>query len=268
VGAILSPHGKPRLASSTLVREVTDPHPQDRVLNAFAWAVHGYTAIGAALGLFAIEYAVRGEYQASFLTMAAATAIDATDGTLARAFDVKHRIPIFDGAMLDNVIDYLTFVVAPVVLMLCAGVLPSGGIGMLIGGCVMVASAYGFCRIDAKTEDHYFLGFPSYWNVVALYLFCFSMPPTLNALIVLVLAALVFIPIKYIYPNRTRPLRRLTLVLTGVWALLTFATIIQLPNPSPIFLFGSFAYSIYYFVASFFLFARSLREGPSHQMTS
>ena len=94
------------------------------------------------------------------------------------------------------------------------------------------------------------------------------MPPTLNALIVLVLAALVFIPIKYIYPNRTRPLRRLTLVLTGVWALLTFATIIQLPKPSPFFLFGSFAYSIYYFVASFFLFARSLRAGPSHQLAS
>jgi phosphatidylcholine synthase len=242
--------------------------PQDRVLNAFAWAVHGYTAIGAALGLFAIEYAVRGQYHASFLMMAAATAIDATDGTLARAFDVKHRIPIFDGAMLDNVIDYLTFVVAPVVLMLCAGLLPSGAIGMLIGGCVMVASAYGFCRVDAKTEDHYFLGFPSYWNVVALYLFCFAMSPSLNALIVLVLAAMVFIPIKYIYPNRTRPLRRLTLVLTALWALLTFATIVQLPNPSAIVLFGSFAYSIYYFVASFFLFARSLRESSPHRLAS
>jgi phosphatidylcholine synthase len=250
------------LASSTLAREEVDRLPQERVLNVCAWGVHAYTATGAALGLFAIEYAVRGDYHASFLTMAAATAIDATDGTLARAFDVKHRIPIFDGAMLDNVIDYVTFVAAPVVLMLCAGILPSGGFGMLIGGCVMVASAYGFCRVDAKTEDHFFVGFPSYWNVVALYLFCFGRSRSFNVLIVSVLTAMVFVPIKYIYPNRTRPLRRVTFVLTTIWAVLTLATIVELPNPSAIVLFGSFAYSIYYFAASFFLFARSLR-GPS-----
>jgi phosphatidylcholine synthase len=146
--------------------------------------------------------------------------------------------------------------------MLCAGILPSGGFGMLIGGCVMVASAYGFCRVDAKTEDHYFLGFPSYWNIVALYLFCFGRSRPFNALIVSVLTAMVFVPIKYIYPNRTRPLRRVTLILTTIWAVLTLATIVELPNPSAIVLFGSFAYSIYYFAASFFLFARSLR-GPS-----
>lgn len=223
-----------------------------------AWGVHAYTALGSVLGLLALVYAAQGDYRASFLAMTAATMIDASDGTLARAFDVKQRIPIFDGAMLDNVIDYLTYVAAPVFLMLRAGLLLPGGLGLAIGSAVMLASAYGFCRTDAKTSDHFFTGFPSYWNLTALYLFCFGLSPLLNSLIVIGLAAMVFVPIKYIYPNRTQNFRPLTLALGFVWAAAAIELVWNLPHPHRALVWGSFAYIIYYLAASFFLQGRAL----------
>ena len=67
----------------------------------------------------------------------------------------------------------------------------------------MVASGYGFCHVEAKTDDHYFRGFPSYWNLVAFYLYCLHLGALAGTIIVAVFAVMVFVPIKYIYPNRT-----------------------------------------------------------------
>ncbi len=147
--------------------------------------------------------------------MAIAVAIDASDGTLARALRVRERIPFFDGALLDNIVDYLNYVAIPIFLMMRARILPPTAAGETIAGFAMIASAYGFSRVDAKTEDNYFRGFPSYWNLVALYLYCLGFAPILNAAIVALLALMVFVPIKYIYPNRTELMRPLTLTLAA-----------------------------------------------------
>ncbi len=238
---------------------------RERFLGVCAWSVHGYTALGAVAGLFAIVYAAQGDFRAAFLAMAIAVAIDASDGTLARAFNVRQRTPVFDGALLDNVVDYLTFVVAPVFLMLRAWILPTGWPGLGVASLVMLASAYGFCRVDAKTDDNYFLGFPSYWNLAALYLYCFGLSTTANAVIVAAFAAMVFVPIKYIYPSRTQPLRPLTMVLGFIWGALTVALVLALPATPRVLLWGSFGYVVYYFSASFALHARTLIARTSSQ---
>ncbi len=146
--------------------------PTQKFLTACAWGVHLYTALGAALGLLAIFFASRGDFRASFLAMGAATIIDCSDGPLARWLMVKIRVPTFDGALLDNIVDYLTYTVAPVFLMLEAGIIPDSRWGLALACFVMLASVYGFCHTEAKTPDHYFLGFPNYWNLVAFYLYC------------------------------------------------------------------------------------------------
>jgi phosphatidylcholine synthase len=143
---------------------------REAVLTILAWAVHAYTASGALIGLLAIKLAAEHRFRGSFIMMAVATAVDSSDGVLARALEVKTRIPNFDGALLDNIVDYLTYVVAPAYLMLCAGVLPAGIWGYTVAAAILLSSAYGFCQTNAKTPDHYFLGFPSYWNLVAFYL--------------------------------------------------------------------------------------------------
>jgi phosphatidylcholine synthase len=230
---------------------------RERLLVLCAWGVHLYTSLGAVAGLLSIDRAARGDFRAAFVAMAVATAIDSTDGPLARVLEVRRRVPQFDGALLDNVVDYLTYVLAPVFLMLRAGILPAGAGGIVLGGLVMVASGYGFCHVEAKTEDNYFRGFPSYWNLVAFYLYCLGFGPHINVIIVGVLAVMVFVPIKYIYPNRTSPLRPFTLGLALVWAAVTIAMLPALPRHNPVLLACSLAFIAYYFVTSFVLHARA-----------
>jgi len=226
-------------------------------LLACAWGVHLYTALGAVFGVLAIHYASAGDYRASFIAMAVTILIDSSDGTLARYFNVKTRVPGFDGALLDNIVDYLTYVVAPVFLVICAG-LVTGTVGLAVAGFVLIASAYQFCQADAKTSDHFFLGFPPYWNLVVFYLYCLHWGTLANEAVLSLFAVMVFVPIKYIYPSRTKPLRPLTLTLGIIWGGITIAMLPSLPSINPVMLYLSLAYIAYYFIASFALHAREL----------
>src|ERR1700683_4266850 len=226
-------------------------------LIACAWGVHLYTALRAVFGLLAIHYAAIDDYRASFIAMAVTIAIDASDGTLARFVNVKKPVPGFDGALLDNIVDYLTYVVAPVFLMIRAGMV-IGSLGLTIAGFVLIPSAYQFCQADAKTPDNFFLGFPSYWNLVVFYLHCLRTGPAFNEVIVALLAVMVFVPIKYIYRGTTKALRPLTLSLAIVGGVVTIAMLPSLPACNPILLYLSLAYVAYYFLVAFALHARSM----------
>src|SRR5260370_38344368 len=152
------------------------------------------------------------------------------------------------------------YVAAPVFLMVRAGVVPRGAVGLALAAFLMVASAYGLCRTDAKAEDYYFRGFPSYWNLVALYLFCLGFQPIVNAAVLAILGVMVFVPIKYIYPNRTELMRPLTLTLAVIWAAATVAMLPKLPAHNPILLYLSLSFLAYHFVMSFVLHPHPTRR--------
>jgi phosphatidylcholine synthase len=227
---------------------------------AAAWAVHLYTASGALAALAALLETTRGAVPAAFGWLYLAVVIDATDGTLARAARVKEYVPEFDGAKLDDIVDYLTFVLVPIFVMLQCGLLVgwSGGVAAV---AATLASAYRFCHAAAKTPDHFFTGFPSYWNVVALYLYVFDAPPPLCAAITTVLALFVIVPLRFIYPSRTPNLRPLSLTLGIVWAALLAVVLLELPDRSTGLAAVSLFYPAYYTVVSFILDWRS-RRGP------
>jgi phosphatidylcholine synthase len=225
---------------------------------ALAWAVHAYTATGAVMAFLATLAVFDGAYRAAFLWFVAATLVDATDGVLARAARVKEATPGFDGARLDDIVDYLTFVFVPLLLLYRAGHLPEGW-GLIVAAAVLLSSAYGFSSLDAKTTDHFFTGFPSYWNIVALYLHAFALAPAVNAAILLVLAVLVFVRIGYIYPSRTPALRRTTVVLGAIWAIAVLAIIVLLPDVPRWLLIGSLYFPVYYAVLSLVLHVRRPR---------
>jgi phosphatidylcholine synthase len=226
---------------------------------ARAWAVHLYTATGALTGFAAVLAIIAADYRTAFLWMAAATFVDATDGVLARLARVKERAPEFDGARLDDIVDYLTYVFAPVLLLHHAGGLPSGW-GGVVAAAPLLSSAYGFAAVDAKSDDYFFTGFPSYWNVVAVYLFAAGLPPGVNAAILWVLSALVFVRIGYIYPTRTPVLRGLTLGLSAIWAGMVIAIILAMPNVPLSLLIASSFFPLYYMVLSFALHSRRSRR--------
>jgi len=228
------------------------------------WAAHVYTALGAGTALAATLAALEDDYRSAFLWLITAVFIDATDGVLARALRVKERLPWFDGAMLDNIVDYLTYVFVPVLLVLRAGLVPAGAPGLVTAVAVLLASAYGFCQAEAKVaaDDHFFTGWPSYWNVMALYLYLWGLPPAVNAAILLALAVLVFVPIRYLYPSRTVVLRVPTLLLGAAWGILILLVVWRLPATDGPWFALSHVSPIYYFAVSLWLHGRG-RSGRS-----
>jgi phosphatidylcholine synthase len=154
---------------------------------------------------------------------------------------------------MDDIVDYLTYVFAPIVLLWTTDRLPHGAIGWVLAALPLLASCYQFCRVDAKTADHFFLGFPSYWNVVAFYAIVLDVGRTGVAISLVVLTVLVFVPVRYVYPSRTKLLRSLNLALAGTW-LVTYALLLaQYPHPNPVVVALSLAYLVYYVGLSLYL---------------
>src|ERR687894_2166360 len=223
-----------------------------------AVAVHLYTASGAVLALLILVAAFQNEAVKALWLMLAALIIDSTDGLLARRLRVNEALPFFDGVMLDNIVDYMTYVFAPMVLLWSGGYLPEGNAGVFFAALPLLASSYQFCRVDAKTDDHFFLGFPSYFNVVAFYAIVFEPGPGALAVVLVVCSFLVFVPVRYIYPTRTVVFRRLSLTLTALWLGSYAAILWQMPDPNPLILAFSLLYLFYYFGLSFYLSAKML----------
>lgn len=215
------------------------------------WLAHLYTATGAATALAAAMAVHAGDFRAAFFWLGAAAVIDATDGLLARALRVKERLPWFDGARLDDIIDYVTYVFVPVFLIVRAELVPPM-LAMWIGSAVLVASGYGFSRDDAKvaTPDYFFTGFPSYWNVAAFYLYVWRFSQTTNAAMLAFLVMMVFVPTRYVYPSRTTTWRAATNVLATTWGVCLAAMIWRLPALDGPWMPLSLVFPAYYFVLS------------------
>ncbi|HWQ70556.1 MAG TPA: CDP-alcohol phosphatidyltransferase family protein [Patescibacteria group bacterium] len=224
-----------------------------------AWAVHLFTASGAVIGVWCLVAIHRGDYRGAFFWMMLAVVIDAMDGPLARMARVKEVLPQFDGAKLDDIVDYLNFVVVPIVLIHQADLLPAS-VSIWILPFPLLTSAYRFCHVAAKTPDHFFTGFPSYWNILAFYYYVGRSPLWFNAAFTLFAAMMVLVPIRYIYPGRTETLRPLTIGLGILWSAALLIILWQLPDPSPSLVAWSLVYPIYYTALSFALHWRVRSE--------
>ncbi len=241
--------------------EESDP-PWFRLRAAF---VHLYTASGAVLALLILVAAYNGNAVQALWLMLAALLIDSTDGLLARRLRVSEALPSFDGARLDDIVDYITYVFAPMILLWSIGYLPEGVYGLALAALPLLASSYQFCRVDAKTDDHFFLGFPSYFNVVVFYAIVFDLSPGAVAAVILVCSVLVFVPIRYVYPTRTAAFRRFSLLLTTLWLLSYGVILLQMPEPEPLILGFSIFYLVYYLGLSLYLNIRMLAERRAEQ---
>jgi phosphatidylcholine synthase len=227
-----------------------------------AWLVHAYTGAGAVLAFLATQAATTRNFRAAFIWLFAAVLVDSTDGILARMVRVHDRLPHFSGQKLDDLVDYLTFVFVPAVIVWQAEVV-TGGWVIPVVAAMLLSSLFGFVSADAKTEDHFFTGFPSYWNIAALYLVVFGLSPAVNAAILLILSALVFVRIGYVYPTRTTTARAVTLTLGTLWGVTMLVLILQLPTPQESLAWLSLCFPVYYTALSFVLHARRAKPRRS-----
>jgi phosphatidylcholine synthase len=218
-----------------------------------AWSVHLFTATGAVWGFFAVRAIFAHEWKLAIIWMAAAIFVDGFDGILARWTDVKTYASGLDGALLDNILDYLNYVFVPALFLVEAELLPAN---LALPGAIaiLLTSAYQFTQVDAKsdgkTDDHYFKGFPDYWNVMVIYMLVLGLNPWLNFGFLVLFNILIFVPIKYIYPTRTARLKKLTLALTYLFGALGLVGLILYPNEPKWIWWATLLYGVYYVALS------------------
>ena len=184
----------------------------------FAWFAHLYTALGLVCAAGMAVLIVRGDarsFRWAFFLMMVATAIDATDGWFARKARVHETLPGFDGAALDNLIDFHTYTSLPLLLLWRVGILPGNLAWLLV--LPLLASSYGFSQVNAKTPDGFFIGFPSYWNIVAFYLYVLHPAVWMSAGLLLLLSVLTFVPTPYLYASRGGPFATVINVGAAIW---------------------------------------------------
>jgi phosphatidylcholine synthase len=189
----------------------------------FAWMVHALTASGALLAFLAFVAMEQAEWRLALCWLAAALIVDGIDGPLARIVDVKRNTPRIDGNTLDLVVDYLTYVFLPTIFIYRAGLIPAGPFALVLVALVQFSSLYHYARLDLKTPDNYFVGFPAMWNIVAFYLFMAQPGTAVGAVTIIVLAALTFMPVYFVHPVRVRDFRPWLTIAAAVWVITSAA---------------------------------------------
>ncbi|NTW12669.1 MAG: hypothetical protein HGA30_05090 [Anaerolineales bacterium] len=224
------------------------------VRKMLANGVHLFTATGAVWGFLTLIAIWEGNYRLAILYIIVAMFVDGFDGILARWLDVKSYATWIDGGLMDNIIDYLNYVVVASLLLIRVPDLMPQGLEMVAAVSILLTSAFQFSQVEAKTDEdsYFFKGFPSVWNFLVVYMMLLGLNPWINFAALVICNILIFVPVKYLYPTRNNRLRRLTLVVTylygvlGVWGLLQYPDVPSWVAPV------SFIYVVYYAAMSFF----------------
>lgn len=216
--------------------------------------VHLFTATGAVWGFLTLLAIWDGNYKLAIGYILLAMFVDGFDGILARWFDVKTYAPWIDGGLLDNIVDYLNYVVVASLLLVKVPNLMPPGLEMTAAVSILLTSGFQFSQVDAKTdnESYFFKGFPSVWNFLVLYMMLLKLNPWINFAALAICNILVFVPIKFLYPNRNNRLKWFTLVFTYLYGALGVWGLLQYPDVPGWIAPASSVYVAYYAVMSFF----------------
>jgi phosphatidylcholine synthase len=195
-----------------------------------AFAVHVFTACGAACALLALIAAVHADWPQMFEWLGVALVIDGIDGTFARRLRVAELLPRWSGDVLDLVVDILNYVFVPGYAIVAGGLLPHA-VAIPLGIVIVVTGSLYFADRLMKTSDYYFRGFPALWNGAAFYLFLIRPAPWLGAMLVAALAVLTFVPIHIVHPIRTEHFRALTMAALVLWVLIAIVALLKNLDP-------------------------------------
>lgn len=219
-----------------------------------AWSVHLFTATGAVWGFLTLLAIWEGNFRLAIVYIIIAMFVDGFDGMLARWFHVKEFAQGVDGGLMDNIIDYLNYVVVAALLLIKVPELMPRGLEMAAAVSILLTSAYQFSQTDAKTDNdsYFFKGFPSVWNFLVVYMMLLGLNPWINFAGLVICNILIFVPVKYLYPTRNTRLRRFTLGFTYLYGVLGVWGLLQYPDVPGWVAPASGVYVIYYALLSFF----------------
>lgn len=233
-----------------MIKEQTSNKP-GLTQRCMGWLIHIFTASGACVGLLALYAIYQHNLIGALWLMGAAIVIDAFDGMFARMVKIKQVVPEINGELLDNIVDFFNYTIVPCFFLLVTELLPEHW-RLLAVTVIIFSSAYQFSQVDAKTSDHFFKGFPSYWNIAVFYLFFWQTTSTTNMVILMSLAVLSFVPIKYVYPSRLdyltddKYLRLGMVFITVLWGLSSGGLLWIYPLSNPFLVAVSVGYTLFY----------------------
>ena len=160
--------------------------------------VHLFTSLGVVFGFLALVATLNHDIKTAFLWLGVALIVDGVDGSLARKYDVKANMPYIDGAVLDNIIDYFTYVIIPAFMVMEFKMVSEEWVYFVVV-TILITSCYTFSNTKLKTDDFYFRGFPVAWNLVVLYIYILDLSHVTSLIwILFVLSLLLFLSKPYI----------------------------------------------------------------------
>jgi phosphatidylcholine synthase len=194
------------------------PRPKKKVTwpQARAFSVHLLTASGSFLAFLSLVAASEESWTLMFLWLGLALLVDGIDGPIARKLDVKEVLPTWSGELLDNIIDYVTYVIIPAFALYQRGFMGEG-LSFLSAAIIVVSSAIYYADTGMKTKENFFKGFPVVWNMVVFTLFVIEPGQWVSFAVVVIAGILTFVPINFLHPVRVVRLRPLNLGVTLLW---------------------------------------------------
>lgn len=225
--------------------------------------VHLYTASGLLWALLTALAIAERDYRWACFWMMIALIVDSTDGSLARRARVKETLPGVDGRRLDDIIDFLNYSFLPLFMLGWAGWVPEPRVFWIL--IPMLASVFAFCNIRVKEEDTgFFVGFPSYWNVVSIYvaLWLSDYSPWITLFFVLLFTVMTLTPLRFVYPSHARKWRGFFVGGAIAWAVLIFFMIAFQPSIPETMVWISLLYPALYLGLSIYLDLGSRKKSP------
>ena len=198
---------------------------------AKAFSVHVLTASGSFLAFLSIVAASEGRYVAMWWWLGLALFVDGIDGPIARKLQVKEILPNYSGDLLDCIIDYITYVLIPAFALYQSGFMGEG-LSFLSAAIIVITAAIYYADTGMKMQENFFKGFPVVWNMVVFVLFVIAPGEWVSFGVVVVLAAMQFLPLSFLHPVRVVRLRWLNLPIFILWSVVGAAALLmQLEAP-------------------------------------
>ncbi len=191
-----------------------------------AFSVHLLTASGSFLAFLSLVAASEQRWTAMFWWLGLALLVDGIDGPIARKLQVKEILPNWSGIMLDNVIDYVTYVLIPAFALYQRGFM-GPGLSFTSAAIIVISSAIYYADTGMKTKENFFKGFPVVWNMLVFTLFVMQPGQYASFVVVVVAAALTFVPVYFLHPVRVVRLRELNLSVFALWCIFAAVALLQ-----------------------------------------
>jgi phosphatidylcholine synthase len=224
-----------------------------------AAAVHLYTVCGGMLAFFALVDIAEGRFERAILLLGAAFLIDGTDGFMARRLLVSEVLPTINGEVLDLVIDFITYAIAPLFLLWRAELLPAPA--WLWATLILIAAHYDFANTHSLKHQGLYTGLPAIWNLYAFHVFYVHPSGPVQMACITLLVILTFSPVHFICLSRLKYLQTASLTTMVIYTMICLAIMLGWVDDARRWALGALAYPAWYLASSFWVHFRFRRDG-------